>query len=217
MRFDDQRKRMVETNLIPRGILDQKVIEAFLKVPRERFVSAQWKEFSYQDHPLSIGFKQTISQPYIVALMMSLIEIKETDKVLEIGTGCGYQTALLAEIAEEVFTIERIEELLISAKKTLKNLEYTNIHFKIGDGCLGWVNTLPPVSEFDKIIVSAASPDLPKALLSQLKINGKMIVPQGSSSRQELIVYEKLENEVLTHYHGGCVFVPLIGEGAWDN
>ena len=216
MRFDDQRKKMVTTQLIPRGIVDKNVIDAFLKVPRECFVSDEWKEFAYKDHPLTIGFKQTISQPYIVALMMSLINIENTDNVLEIGTGCGYQTALLAEIAEAVYTIERIEELLLSAKRTLKSLEYKNIYFKIGDGCLGWVNAFPSISEFDKIIISAASPDKPENLLSQLKNGGKLIVPQGIFSRQELIVYEKIDNEILTHKHGECVFVPLIGEGAWE-
>ena len=215
MRFDDQRKMMVQTQLISRGINDQKVIDAFLKVPRENFVPDEWKEFSYKDNPLSIGCKQTISQPFIVALMMSLLNLEKTDIVLEIGTGCGYQTALLAEIVHEVYTIERIDDLLISAKKTLKSLDFKNIYFKRGDGCLGWVNALPQVSKFDKVIVSAGSPDMPHTLLSQLKIGGKLIVPQGSISHQELIVYEKKEDEIVVHKHGGCVFVPLIGEGAW--
>ena len=232
MRFDDQRKIMVEEQLIPRGILNQQIIEAFLKVPREIFVSEKYKEFAYIDRPLSIGHDQTISQPYMVALMMTLLEIKETDIVLEIGTGGGYQTALLAELAHEVYTIERIEELLLSAKKTLKTLDYKNVYFKIGDGCLGWVNALPQVSAFDKIIVSAASPDTPLMLLKQLKTGGKLIVPQGQKSFvQDLMVYEKRaapptkltewggkageeQYEIVSRKHGECRFVPLIGEGA---
>jgi len=216
MRFEDQRKKMVETQLISRGITDELVLNSFLKVPRERFVTDEWREYSYKDHPLSIGFNQTISQPYIVALMMSLLELKPSDIVLEIGTGCGYQTALLAEIVKEVYTIERVDELLINAKKTLKKLEYTNIFYKIGDGCLGWVNAVPIINEFDKIIISAASPDTPNILLSKLKINGKLIVPQGDINCQNLMVYEKTKDGLNHQSNGNCVFVPLIGEGAWD-
>ena len=216
MRFDDQRKMMVDTQLITRGIKDEKVIKAFLTVPREAFVSDVWKDFSYTDAPLSIGFKQTISQPYIVAFMMSLLDLKETDKVLEIGTGCGYQTALLAEIVSEVFTIDRIEELVLSAKQTLKSLDYKNVYFKTGDGCLGWINALPFIKEFDKIIVSAGSPDMPVTLLNQLKIGGKLVLPQGSITQQDIIVYENIEDGYKCENYGKCVFVPLIGEGAWN-
>ena len=216
MRFDDQRKKMVDNQLKARGITDEKVINAFLKVPREVFVSDVWKDFSYNDSPLSIGYKQTISQPYIVAFMMSLLELKETDRVLEIGTGCGYQTALLAEIASEVYTIDRIEELVVSAKQTLKGLEYKNVYFKIGDGCLGWINAMPFTKDFDKIIISAGSPNVPEVLVSQLKNGGKIVMPQGSITQQDIMVYEKKDDELVSENHGKCVFVPLIGEGAWN-
>ncbi|MCK9330472.1 MAG: protein-L-isoaspartate(D-aspartate) O-methyltransferase [Bacilli bacterium] len=220
MRFDDQRIRMVETHLIARNISNKKVIDAFKKVPRELFVSDEWREFAYKDHPLSIGFQQTISQPYIVALMMSLLDIKDTDRVLEIGTGSGYQTALLAEISSEVFTVERIEDLLMNAKKILKKLEYKNIYYKIGDGSLGWENALPIVSEFNKIIVSAASPKVPEKLLNQLSVGGKLILPLGSINNQDLVVYEKQVDSngndcISSNNCGQCVFVPLIGKDAW--
>ena len=216
MRFDDQRKKMVETQLVKAGISDQRVLNAFLKVPRENFVSEQWKDFTYLDYPISIGNQQTLSQPFIVAKMLTLLELKETDEVLEIGTGSGYQTALLAELVSAVYTIERIESLLKSAKKILKKLDYNNIYFKMGDGCLGWVNVLPEKSEFDKIIVSAGSAELPQVLLNQLKVGGKLIIPQGTMSEQKLIVYEKKEDEIVTQAYIKCVFVPLIGVGAWD-
>lgn len=223
MRFDDQRKRMVDNQLISRGIKDKAVIDAFLTVPREVFVAEEWREFAYKDHPLSIGFQQTISQPYIVALMMSLLDIQETDRVLEIGTGSGYQTALLAEICSEVYTVERIEELLMNAKKILKKLEYKNIYFKIGDGSQGWQNAIPLVSEFNKIIVSAGSPKVPETLLNQLSIGGKLIIPQGSMNSQELVVYEKIKDssgensKIEVHNFGSCVFVPLIGKDGWTD
>jgi len=215
MRFEDQRDMMVQEQLLARGIIDIKVINAFLKIPRELFVSDKWLEFTYQDHPLSIGSEQTISQPYMVAIMMELLELNETDKVLEIGTGCGYVTALLAEIVSEVYTIERIDELMKSAKINLKKLNYQNIYFKIGDGSLGWVKALPAITEFDKIIVSAGSPGIPNQLLSQLKEGGKLVIPQGTRKFQELYLYEKRNGEIVNESHGSCVFVPLIGEDGW--
>jgi len=216
MRFVDQRKKMTQEQLIARGINDERVLDAFLKVPREDFVSDEWREFTYQDHPLQIGCGQTISQPFMVAIMMALLELQETDKVLEIGTGSGYVTALLAEIVSDVCTIERIEELLINAKKVLGELEYKNIHYKLGDGSLGWVNALPVITEFDKIIVSAGSPNIPHSLLSQLKNGGKLVIPQGAQAHQELVLYEKHDEGIVTHRHGGCVFVPLIGKEGWE-
>ena len=216
MRFVDQRKKMIQEQIITRGIDDRKVLDAFLKVPRESFVSDEWKEFAYKDHPLQIGCEQTISQPFMVAIMMALLELQETDKVLEIGTGSGYVTALLAEIVSEVCTIERIEELLINAKKVLKEFEYDNIYYKLGDGSLGWVNALPVITEFDKIIVSAGSPNIPHSLLSQLKNGGKLVIPQGAQAHQELVLYEKHDEGIVTHRHGGCVFVPLIGKEGWE-
>ena len=216
MRFDDQRKQMINNQIKSRGINDSKVLNAFEVVPRELFVSDEWKEYAYRDHPLAIGFNQTISQPYIVALMMTLLQLKETDRVLEIGTGSGYQTALLAEIVAEVYTVERIVDLMLEAKKTLKKLEYKNIYYKIGDGSLGWGNAVPRITEFDKIIVSAGSPNEPAALFSQLANDGLLIIPQGTQSNQDLMLYKKVNGEIEAHNYGGCVFVPLIGENGWD-
>jgi protein-L-isoaspartate(D-aspartate) O-methyltransferase len=217
MRFDDQRQKMVESQIIARGVKDESVINSFLKVKREYFVDEQWKSFAYKDHPLSIGNGQTISQPYIVALMMALLDLTPVDKVLEIGTGSGYQTALLAEIVAEVYTIERIEELMSQAKAVLKKLDYKNIFYKNGDGSLGWVNAIPLISEFDKIVVSAGSPKAPESLLAQLKDGGKMVIPQGTMSYQELLVYEKKDGNIVKRSEGACVFVPLIGMEAWNS
>ena len=215
MRFDDQRQLMVERHLVSRGIVDSNVINAFLRVRRECFVDDEWKDFTYSDHPLSIGHEQTISQPYIVALMMSYLDLQKSDRVLEIGTGSGYQTALLAEIVSQVYTVERIEDLLMRAKATLKQQGYKNIHFKIGDGTLGWLNAVPLMSEFDKIIVCAGSPRKPENLLSQLAEGGKLVIPQGVATYQDLIVYEKRGGEVIEYVRDSCVFVPLIGKEGW--
>jgi len=215
MRFDDQRQRMIEAQIMARGITDELVIKAFQRVKRECFVSEEWKNYAYKDHPMTIGHGQTISQPYIVALMMSLLKLTPDDKVLEIGTGSGYQTALLAEVVSEVYTIERIDTLMTQAKAVLKKNEYKNIYFKIGDGTLGWVNAIPQIDEFDKIIVSAGSPKAPENLIKQLKELGLMIIPQGDMQVQDLIIYEKKQGEVITRSEGRCVFVPLIGDGGW--
>jgi len=217
MRFEDQRKLMVKNQLINKGICDSRVIKAFEKIPREMFVNDEWKDLSYKDHPLDIGLQQTISQPFIIALMMSLLKLVETDIVLEIGTGSGYLTALLAEIVAEVYTVERIDELMVRAKKTLKTLDYSNIYFKIGDGSLGWVNAIPNIKKFDKIIISAASPHSPTILLSQLKENGLLVIPEGSLQKQDLVLYQKKGDEVLSHKCCECSFVPLIGIEGWND
>jgi len=210
MRFEDQRQKMVAEQLVARDITDFLVLGAFAKVKREMFVDDEWRAYAYKDHPLSIGNEQTISQPYIVALMMQLLQLTKTDKVLEIGTGSGYQTALLAEIAAEVYTIERIEELLKTAMVKLKDLDYKNIFYKIGDGSLGWVNTVPPVAEFDKIIVSCASQYVPESLFSQLKVGGRLIAPVGPKGVQDLVLYEKTEGKVTSQKVCEVMFVPFI-------
>jgi len=201
---------MVAEQLVARDIHDHLVLSAFAKVKRELFVDDEWKTYAYKDHPLSIGSEQTISQPYIVAFMMQLLELSQTDKVLEIGTGSGYQTALLAEVVAEVYTIERIEGLLKKAMLILKDLDYKNIFYKIGDGSLGWVNTVPPVAEFDNIIVSAASQYVPDSLFSQLKIGGRLIAPVGPKGIQDLIIYEKKEATITSKKVCEVMFVPLI-------
>lgn len=203
---------MVEEQLIRRGISDKKVISAFLKIPREMFVPESLKEFAYEDGPLSIGEGQTISQPYIVALMTESLKLKGNEKVLEIGTGSGYQSAILAEIGCEVYSIERIEKLAKKAEIVLKKLGY-NVKIKIGDGTLGWEEYSP----FDRIIVTAAAPEIPKTLLSQLSSEeGRMVIPVGDRFVQDLILIIKKKDKIEKINLGGCQFVPLIGEEGWS-
>jgi len=216
LRFEDKRRLMVENQIIARGIRSPKLIEAFLKVERHEFVPKLIAHFAYADHPLSIGEGQTISQPYIVAYMIDLLGIEETDSVLEIGTGSGYQTAILAEMAKEVFTIERFDFLAQNARKILKKLKYNNINFSKGDGTLGWTKSYPAISKFDKIIVSAGAPSIPKILTEQLEDNGRMIIPVGSRSVQELKLISKNFGSLSEKNYGNCVFVPLIGTEGWE-
>ena len=215
MKFEDQRRAMVQEQIIARGINEQKVVDALLKVPRHLFVPEDIRHLSYQDSPLSIGNGQTISQPYIVALMTNLLEIKSSDKILEIGTGSGYQTALLAEMCETVYTVERIGQLSQYARKILNELAYKNIHFKVGDGTLGWKNGVPSCSEFNKIIVTAAAPDIPQSLMEQLADKGLMIIPAGNRMYQELILIKREKDKYFQSNYGGCTFVPLIGKEGW--
>lgn len=215
MRFEDQRKLMVQEQLLRRDINDENVLEAFIKVERHLFVDEDARHLAYNDSPLSIGMGQTISQPYIVALMLQLSDLKHEHKVLEIGTGSGYQTALLAEIVQEVYTVERIDGLLRKAEKTLKELGYENIYYKSGDGTKGWEGGFPVCKEFDRIIVAAAAPEIPPSLINQLADGGKLVIPAGQRSYQELILLEKSAEGLQQSRHGGCSFVPLIGKEGW--
>jgi len=199
---------MVETQLIPRGISNKRVLEAFLKVPRQTFVPDKEKVNAYNDFPLPIGNSQTISQPYIVALMTESLCLSGTEKVLEIGTGSGYQTAILAEIVKEVYSIERIPALAEGAERLLKELGYLNISIISTDGTLGWDEKAP----FDRIIITAASPQIPEPLLKQLKDNGKLILPLGTTFSQILTLVEKKKESISTSQICGCTFVPLIGK-----
>ncbi len=217
MKFEDQRLIMVRDNLEARGIHNPRILAAFMKVAREDFVPDDFKMHSYADHPLAIGEGQTISQPYIVALMMNLLELEADNRVLEIGTGSGYQTALLAELVPEVFTVERIDALMRRAKRTLNGLGYQNIHFRVGDGTMGWEKAYPPVKEFDRIIVSAAAPKIPQPLLDQLADGGKLVIPAGSRYVQELIRITREGDEFTQEKWGGCAFVPLLGEEGWQD
>ena len=202
---------MVDLQIIGRGIHDESTIQAFLAVPRHLFVEEGLWGQAYNDYPLPIGMGQTISQPYIVALMTESLQIDREDHVLEIGTGSGYQTAVLAEIAQDVFSIERIEGLGSRAEALLGSLGYTNVHIRIDDGTQGWIEQCP----FDAIIVTAASPDVPRPLVDQLKDGGRMVIPVGGKSSQELIQVRK-EGHVITQKNlGSCRFVKLIGEYAW--
>jgi len=209
--YASKRQQMVHT-LVEQGIRDQRVLDAFRKVPRHLFLDeALWPQ-AYNDHPLPIGEKQTISQPYIVALMTEALQLQKTEKVLEIGTGSGYQTAILAELADRVFTIERVPALAKRARRTLDLLRYTNIVTRIGDGTQGWREESP----FSAIIVTAAAPQAPDPLLKQLEIGGRLIMPIGHEQLQDLMLYVKDEED---RYHeenyGGCRFVKLIGEYGW--
>ena len=210
--YNSKRQHMVDTQIIPRGIKDQRVINAMRKIPRHLFLDEAFWPQAYEDHPLPIGEKQTISQPYIVAIMTEALQLTGTETVLEIGAGSGYQTAILAELAEQVYTIERIPSIAKRARKTFDQLQYRNIIITIRDGTAGWKEHSP----YDSIIVTAASPGAPKPLLEQLATGGRLVIPIGDEFTQELIVYEKKdENEFKEENYGGCRFVKLIGEYGW--
>ncbi|MBD3426001.1 MAG: protein-L-isoaspartate(D-aspartate) O-methyltransferase [Candidatus Omnitrophica bacterium] len=211
MDYGIQRKRMVDEQLLPRGIKDPRVIEAFLKVPREAFVPRPYNIASYADRPLPIGEGQTISQPYIVALMTECLGLSGGEKVLEVGTGSGYQAAILAEICAEVYTVERQERLLKRTRKLLDRQGYRNIHFMCGDGTLGWDEGAP----YDGIIVTAAAPQVPERLKDQLAEEGRLVIPVGEQYSQVLSVVTRRGNDFARENVCGCVFVPLIGEDGW--
>lgn len=205
------REKMVNTQLIPRGIKDERVLSAMGNVPRDRFVEDALAGEAYSDHPLPIGHQQTISQPYIVALMTEALALKGEEKMLEIGTGCGYQTAVLAELSYKVYTVERIRSLMVKARKTLAQLNYNNILFKAFDGTLGWEEYAP----YDAIMVTAGSPKIPQPLLDQLKIGGRMVIPTGNRFSQELFQVTKHKGHITEKSLGGCRFVNLVGVHGW--
>ncbi|HTZ11442.1 MAG TPA: protein-L-isoaspartate(D-aspartate) O-methyltransferase [Candidatus Margulisiibacteriota bacterium] len=213
MNFEILRKRMVEEQLIPRGINNPKLLQAFYKVERHKFMPEEMRDTSYADYPVPIGEGQTISQPFIVALMTESLGLTGNEKVLEIGTGSGYQTAILAELAKEVYTIERFERLSRDAEEALKRAGYNNVKFKIGDGTLGWIEEAP----FDRIIITAASPRIPLPLGEQLKEGARLVLPLGESFSQVLTVAEKKKGKLESAPVCGCVFVPLIGKYGWKN
>jgi len=215
MKFEDQRKIMIRDQIAGRGIKDERVLKAFQKVERHLFVDDDVKHLAYNDSPLGIGKGQTISQPYMVATMLKLADLNKDQKILEIGTGSGYQTALLAELAKEVYTVERIDFLIQRAKSTLVDMGYDNIFYKSGDGTLGWEGGFPTCKKFDRIIVAAGAPVVPASLRDQLAVGGKLIIPAGDRAMQELIMIERTEDNFLETRHGGCMFVPLIGEEGW--
>ena len=210
--FEEERMRMVETQLIPRGITDRNVLEVMRKVPRHKFVPEDLLESAYNDCPLPIGEGQTISQPYMVALMTQCLELKGDEKVLEIGTGSGYQSAILDELSKQVLTVERVEKLSNRAGEILKACGYTNIQLKVGDGSEGWAEFSP----YAGIMVTAGSPDIPELLKEQLSEGGCLVVPVGGYYSQELIVMKKEGGEIKRSEVCGCVFVPLIGKYGWE-
>lgn len=211
-RFARERERMVEEQLIRRGILDPRVLDAMRKVPREQFVEEALQDRAYGDHPLPIGEGQTISQPYMVALMSDLLELTGSEKVLEIGTGSGYQTAVLAGLARRVCSIERIPFLAARARTILERLGYTNVWVRIANGTVGWPDETP----FDRILITAAAPAVPPPLFDQLAEAGRMVLPIGDAACQTLTVVEKVNGVMRTKSEAGCVFVKLVGKYGWE-
>jgi protein-L-isoaspartate(D-aspartate) O-methyltransferase len=210
--YAPQRSEMVEKQLRRRGIRDTAVLAAMTAVPRHEFVSSELRSHAYEDVPLPIGGGQTISQPYIVAAMTAALQLQPGDRVLEIGTGCGYQAAVLSGLAKDVFTIERRPELASAASTLLVRLGYTNVHVHCGDGTLG----LTEIAPFDAILVAAAAPEIPKPLLAQLAERGRMIIPVGGADHQELQLIEKHGDAFPAKTLEGCRFVPLVGYHGWQ-
>jgi len=209
--FHKERLAMVEEQLRRRGISDLRVLEAMAKVPRHLFVSGSYQSAAYDDRPLPIGEGQTISQPYMVAVMTQSLELKGEERVLEIGTGSGYQTAILAELSRRVYTIERIPGLIEKARKVLEELGYTTISYRTGDGSKGW----PEEAPFDGIMVTAGAPDTPQTLKSQLSQGGRLVIPTGPRYTQTLYRVTRKGDHFIEEDITGCVFVPLVGDFGW--
>jgi protein-L-isoaspartate(D-aspartate) O-methyltransferase len=213
-RYKKQRMRMVETQLKARDITDARVLKAMETIPRHLFVDEGLIEQAYNDNPLPIDANQTISQPYIVALMTQAMELKPTERVMEIGTGSGYQTAILASLAFRIFSVERIAALASKARKILDQLNYYNVAIRVGDGSYGWKEEAP----FDAIITTAAVPEIPSYLLEQLAVGGRLIAPVGNRNVQNLYkvtCLSKNPQDIKKEELGGCRFVSLIGESGW--
>ena len=212
-RFSADRQRMVESQLRNRGINDERLLQAFLRVPRHQFVAEKYWPQAYEDHPIPIGYNQTISQPYIVAVTLQVLAVQPGDRVLDVGTGSGYQTALLAELAREVYSIERHEELARNTEAVLSKLGYDNVHVVVGDGSEG----LPEHAPFQAIAVSAAAPRIPDALFAQLSDCGRMVIPVGPSHAQQLQLVRKQGDRADITMLEPCRFVPLIGSQAYQS
>ncbi|MFH0803370.1 MAG: protein-L-isoaspartate(D-aspartate) O-methyltransferase [bacterium] len=202
-----QKEQMIEHHLRGRGISDERVLRAMAEVPREEFGPPALRARAYEDHPLSIGCDQTISQPYIVALMTELLGLRGAERILEVGGGSGYQTAILSRLAAEVYSVERISELALRARKTLDRLDCRNVFLRVGDGFLGWEEHAP----YDGILVTCAPEDVPQPLIRQLKDGGRLVLPVGSPGLiQTLWEIRKVGNKLERRNHGGVAFVPLI-------
>jgi protein-L-isoaspartate(D-aspartate) O-methyltransferase len=213
MNLENARKRMVENQIVARGINDRRLIDAMLKVPRHIFVEEAMASQSYSDSALPIGEKQTISQPYMVALMTETLQLTGTEKVLEIGTGSGYQTAILAKLAARVYTIERIRSLALKARKALDSLGFLNVNLRIEDGTGGWEAEAP----FDAILVTAGAPDVPRQFIDQLSTGGRLVIPVGTQLDQVLVRLTKgTDGSVTRENLGNCRFVKLIGQFGWN-
>ncbi len=211
MNFVRARERMVDEQLVNRGITDLRVLAAVSSIERHRFVAEALQVRAYDDKPLPIGERQTISQPYMVGLMTQALELKGHERVLEIGTGCGYQTAVLATLVATVYTVERLAVLASAARATLDELGYANIVGRVGDGTLGWAEEAP----FDAIIVTAGTPQVPRPLVAQLGIGGRLVFPAGEEELQTLVRIRKEEGGLHEEYLGDCRFVKLVGRYGW--
>ena len=210
--YETARARMVEEQLVQRGVTDERVLAAMRRVPRHLFVEVPLRDRAHGDHPLPIGEEQTISQPYIVGLMSQLLELRGQEKVLEVGTGSGYQTAVLSELARRVCSIERLPRLAERARALLEQLGHDNVWVRVGSGTLGWPDEAP----FDRILVTAGGPSVPPPLFQQLAEGGRMVVPVGDVANQTLTVVEKIRGEMKTRPCGECKFVKLVGKYAWE-
>jgi protein-L-isoaspartate(D-aspartate) O-methyltransferase len=208
-----EREQMLDHQLMRRGVIDSRVLAAMRKVPRHLFVDEALRERAYGDYPLPIGEGQTISQPFIVGLMSQLLGLTGSEKVLEVGTGSGYQAAVLAELARRVCSIERLPALAARARSLLESLGYTNVWVRVGCGTLGWPDEAP----FDRILVTAGAPAVPPPLFEQLAEGGRMVLPVGQVTEQTLTVVEKVGGEMRTTTGAACVFVKLVGKYAWEN
>lgn len=211
MNFEEARGHMVERQLMSRGIRSAWVLAAMGRVPRHLFVEASLRDMAYDDHPLPIDEGQTISQPYMVALMTDVLHVTPDSVVLEIGTGSGYQTAILAEQAKQVYSVERLDGLAQQARTLLASLNYRNIDVYVGDGTLGW----PQHAPYDRIVVTAGAPVVPKALIEQLTEDGKLVIPVGDRMSQTLQILTKHQGQLRTETSCQCVFVKLIGQDGW--
>ena len=209
--FLAQRRSMVESQLRARGIQDERVLAAMQQVPRHEFVAEEYRDQVYEDHPIPIGEGQTLSQPYIVAIMLSALGLDTSNSVLEIGTGSGYQTALLSQLCRQVYSVERHALLACAAEATLARLGCTNVTVVLGDGSQG----LPERAPFDAIVVSAAAPQIPPPLLEQLREGGRMVIPVGPAQAQELLLVRKQSNQPVVTNLEGCRFVPLVGANGY--
>lgn len=212
MNFERARARMIEEQLVGRGLSDPRVLAAMARVERHRFVDEALRDRAYDDKPLPIGARQTISQPFMVGLMTQTLELRGGERVLEVGTGCGYQAAVLAELAGNVFSIERISALASAARRRLDRLGYYGVAIRVGDGTLGWGEEAP----FDAILVSAGTPQVPRPLIAQLRDEGRLVFPIGEEELQTLVRIRKKGTRLHEEYFGDCRFVKLVGRYGWE-
>ncbi len=210
-RLVEKRELLIRDNLIPHGVTSPRVLDVFRQIPREEFVPEALRDRAYENSPLSIGFGQTISQPLMIGLMLQALDVQPEDKVLEVGTGSGYQAALLSLLGRDVVSVERLRELAEESRLRLHRLKYTNVKVYEGDGSKGWLEEAP----FNRIIVACGAPKIPESLPRQLSDGGRLVIPAGSRSEQTLTILDYINKNIHIDYRGGCVFVPLIGEEGW--